>query len=618
LFGVGGMDADMLERLMAEGRLPTFAALAARGTFAPLATTTPAEAEVAWATLATGKLPARHGLFGRFGRDVGTYRPYVADVELQAGRYLGSWAVVPPSCRSALAAEPLWRLAALRGIATLALWAPGEFPASEEVPGSSFLAGGTVPDASLGARAYYYFCTDADFPDRETLAGGVWRRIERHGGGGRVELPPPRYLAGRPAELTFEPVSPVELNLRLGHQQQFVRARTFSDYFAIPAGAATFVGRFYVVSAAPEIRVWLEPLDLDPRAPLFEVAAPRRFGRELAAEGPYGTRGRPLAVAALHDRVLGPAALVAQFLLRAEERRRLGLRAWHRHRPDLFLHFDCGLNDLAQIFWRHYDPDHPYFRGERFYSYADALEAAYVYLDATVGKFLAGPGGEEAAVLVTSAHGQRPWRRSFDLNRWLWENGYLALGGQAKPWGIDAPSPEAALARGRYRPAIAWEATRASAQGFGQIYLNAAGRERRGVVPPGDVVSLKKELRARLLAVRDGGRQPVAAVDDGAELFAAEPRAGAPDLVVSLAEGYRVSWESVLGGMAAQTFADNDGVVSGAHASVAAAAVPGVLVSNVKWEATAAGVQDLAPTIMDLLGVSGDFRFDGGPLARRD
>jgi predicted AlkP superfamily phosphohydrolase/phosphomutase len=194
----------------------------------------------------------------------------------------------------------------------------------------------------------------------------------------------------------------------------------------------------------------------------------------------------------------------------------------------------------------------------------------------------------------------------------------LALGETAKPWGVDTPLPEAALARGRYRPAIAWAATRASAQGFGQIFLNVAGRESRGAVPPGDVASLKEELRARLLAVRDGGRRPVVAVDDGASLFSGSPPAGAPDLVVSLAEGYRVSGESVLGGMAAQTFADNDGVVSGAHASVAAEAVPGLLVSNVKWEATAAGVEDLAPTIADLLGLEEDFGFDGRALARRD
>jgi len=613
VFGVGGMDAEMVERLMAQGRLPTLAALAARGTFAPLATTTPAEAEVAWASFATGRRPARHGVFGRFGRDAETYRPYVADVEFRPGRFMGSWAVVPPRCRSSLAAQPFWRIAAAHGIATLALWAPAEFPAAEEVPGSLFLAGGSVPDASLGARTYHYFCTDVDFPDRDTAAGGVWRRIERREGVGRVEISPPAYLPGRPAAFTFEPVSPVELNLHVGREQEIVRAGTYSDYFTIPVGGATFLGRFYVVSAAPEMRVWLEPLDLDPRAPLFEVASPGRFGRELAAGGPFGTRGRVLAVAAVHDRVLAPPALVERFLLQAEERRRLGLTAWSRHRPDLFLHFDYGLDELARIFWRYYDPGHPYFTDERFYSYADALEEAYVYLDATVGKFLPAPDGGEAAVFVVSAHGQRSWRRSFDLNRWLWENGYLALAAGARPWGINVPGAEAALARGKYRPAIAWERTRAAAQGFGQIYLNVAGRESRGVVPPGDVASLKQELRARLLAVRDAGRRPVAAVDDGADLFSGTPPAGAPDVVVSLAEGYRVAEETVLGGMSARTFADNDGAVSGAHASVAAAAVPGLVVSNVEFDAGTAGVEDLAPTVMDLLGVGGGLGFDGKP-----
>jgi len=184
----------------------------------------------------------------------------------------------------------------------------------------------------------------------------------------------------------------------------------------------------------------------------------------------------------------------------------------------------------------------------------------------------------------------------------------------ARPGGVGAPAPEAALRKGRYRPGVRWDGTRAYAQGYGQIYLNVRGRERRGTVAPSDVDRLKAELRVRLLAARDRGRKVVAAVDDGARLFAGPRRFCAPDLVVSLADGYRVSWESILGGFAAATFADNKGVVSGGHASLAAEAAPGLLFSNLKLETTGAAVEDVGPTILSILGVGRPAHLDGRPL----
>lgn len=616
VLGVGGMDAAFVERLMAEGKLPRLAALARRGTFAPLRTTTPAEAETAWATFATGARPGRHGIFGRFGREAETYRPLVADVAYEPPRYLGEWRVLLGGYRSHLVGEPFWRYAAARGIATAALWAPADFP-PEEVAGSRFLAGAGVPDANLGAYNYYFFASEPYFPERETEAGGIWRRMEMRGGVGRVMLEPPAVSGGEPLGLTFEANSPVELTISAGGHTQSVRKGEYGAYMELPFRGGRVLGRFLVGAAAPHMRVWLAPLEIDARAPLVEVAAPESFGRDLAAAGPFGTRGRPLDVAALHDRVLGPGPLVGEYYLQAEEKRQLGLATRQRLAPDLFLLFDYGLNALAHVFWRYHDPGHPAYEEEQFFSYADALPAAYRYLDETLAKLLAAPEAKEAAVFVVSAHGHRPFRRAFDLNGWLREKGYLRLEAGARLFGVGAPAPEAALRRGGYRPAVAWGETRAYAQGYGQVYLNLKGRESRGVVRPSEAAALKAELRERLLGARDGGVRVVAAVDDGAELFAGPRRSGAPDLVVSLADGYRVSWESVLGGFAEATYADNRGVWSGDHASVEAGAVPGVLFSNLKLEAGDAAVEDVAPTILRTLGLGERPRGDGRPLEEK-
>jgi hypothetical protein len=435
---------------------------------------------------------------------------------------------------------------------------------------------------------------------------------------GRVLLEPPAALGGEPLELTFEPATRWDLNISAAGKTQCVRRGAFSQYFELPFGGDRVLGRFFVGDAAPHVRAWLAPLEIDPRAPLFDVAAPGSFGKDLAADGPFSTRGKPLDVAALYDRVFGAGPLAGQYCLQIEEKRRLGLRTRQRLTPDLLLLFDYGLNALANVFWRYYDADHPAYESERFFSYADALEGAYLYVDDILARFLASPGGGDAAVFVVSAHGNRPFRRAFDLNRWLWENGYLRLAPGARPFGFDVPAPEAVLRRGRYRPAVAWDETRAYAQGYGQIYLNVKGREKRGVVSPSEVAALKAELRERLLSVRDGGLRPVAAVDDGAELFAGPRRHCAPDLVVSLADGYRVSWESVLGGFAEATFADNRGVWSGDHASVDAGAVPGILFSNLKLEAEGAALEDVGPTVLRTLGLEEMPEVGGQPLAERN
>ena len=73
---------------------------------------------------------------------------------------------------------------------------------------------------------------------------------------------------------------------------------------------------------------------------------------------------------------------------------------------------------------------------------------------------------------------------------------------------------------------------------FGQLRLNVRGREREGIVAPGDVDALVAELREGLLSFRDPDGEPaVVSVDRTTELF----EGGAflellPDLVVRWSE----------------------------------------------------------------------------------
>jgi len=61
--GLDGADYDLVCELLAQGKLPTLAGLAARGCFGPLRSTIPAMTPTAWSSFLTGLNPGNHGIF---------------------------------------------------------------------------------------------------------------------------------------------------------------------------------------------------------------------------------------------------------------------------------------------------------------------------------------------------------------------------------------------------------------------------------------------------------------------------------------------------------------------------------------------------------------------------
>jgi predicted AlkP superfamily phosphohydrolase/phosphomutase len=97
------------------------------------------------------------------------------------------------------------------------------------------------------------------------------------------------------------------------------------------------------------------------------------------------------------------------------------------------------------------------------------------------------------------------------------------------------------------------------------------------------------------------------------DVFSGPARALAPDLVVGYARDYRVSWDSVLGALSPDVFGDNTDKWSGDH-SIAAEAVPGVLVGNRKAKAARPSLADLAPTVLAEFGIPKSSEMEGSPV----
>jgi len=63
LFGVDGATFEVIDPLVAAGKMPALAGLMARGVRAGLRSTCPPVSAPAWTTFLTGKQPGKHGVF---------------------------------------------------------------------------------------------------------------------------------------------------------------------------------------------------------------------------------------------------------------------------------------------------------------------------------------------------------------------------------------------------------------------------------------------------------------------------------------------------------------------------------------------------------------------------
>jgi len=196
-------------------------------------------------------------------------------------------------------------------------------------------------------------------------------------------------------------------------------------------------------------------------------------------------------------------------------------------------------------------------------------------------------------LIVMSDHGFTGFRRGFNVNNWLIENGYMSVRG------MDKRSRDRALCN------IKFDQTELYALGLNGLYVNLKGREDLGIVPPERQRRLMQEVAARLEQVRDeDGSKVIEKVYFTADIYPEADPEVAPDMLVGYTRNYRASWATALGGMArkGRLFEDNKDRWSGDHC-IAYNLVPGIIVSNLKLTADDPELSDLGPSILKLFGI---------------
>jgi predicted AlkP superfamily phosphohydrolase/phosphomutase len=244
------------------------------------------------------------------------------------------------------------------------------------------------------------------------------------------------------------------------------------------------------------------------------------------------------------------------------------------------------------MLWRLMDPQHPEYDASLAAEYGAALPDFYRQIDQVLGEVLQ-RADDHTTVLVLSDHGFAPYKRSFNLNTWLLNHGYVTLKRE--------PNPDQNQAFAN----VDWSRTRAYGLGLNGLYLNLRGREREGIVEPGTQAdALLKQIRDELLAVRDpqNNLPAITRVDRAAEVYQGPYAAQGPDLIVGYNRGYRAGWQTILGNFPAEEFEDNSNPWSGDHC-MDYTLVPGVLLSNRKIAAANPALTDIAPTIFAEFGI---------------
>lgn len=553
ILGFDSFDPKLFEKFSGNGDLPNLSKLAEGGGYSPFKVCAPPQTEVSWTSIATGADPGSHGIFDFVHRNPDTYVPYVSILPTRTSA-IGTQFTAPYTART------LFAEAVEQGYPATALWWPAMFPAD---PGSPVrvIPGLGTPDirGQLGLGSFY--STEDGY-----LKEGHKTPVEifsDNGGSYKSSLKGPfvkRKGETVPAEVEFQldVLDENNVGLVLDGVPHALKPGEWSPILEVKFKTGMFVKvhaitRAIVTSIDP-VRLYFLPLQIHPLHSLWQYASPKSFVKEAwQAAGSFLSLGWPQDTTALEDGCISDE----QFLALCED--------IFAARERVLLHFldDFKEGVLASIF-DDLDRVQHMFRRDR----PEVVQDWYQRLDQFVGRVnthLKKQNGKKLNLLVMSDHGFSDYRYKVHVNRWLLENGYLAM---------REGENEANLA------SIDWDKTKAYAIGLNSLYINLEGREGKGIVPVEQVEVLANEIKEKLEEWTGPDGQPVFSnISLRHEAFSGPLLRLGPDLNLGCSAGYRASSETGLGKWDETAIEENHDHWGADHC-IDPNVVPGVLFSS--------------------------------------
>ena len=482
ILGLDGLSPVIIDELISRGKLPNFGKLKEEGSYSHLSTTNPSQSPIAWSGFATGMNPGKHGLFDFIKRNPNNYMLEISQTNIK-----GSAATPIRDIKS------FWHYTSEKKIPTTIITCPVTFP-PDKIYGR-MISGMGVPDI-LGTQGTFTFYTTESIEKKEDIGGKVFEITRKPIM--RLELIGPKKASNQNVTIPFlVEFKKGNIYLNVQNNNFELKEKQWSDWVSVEFKLGLLkkmrgILKFYLVEKSPEFKLYISPINFDPRTPFFQISYPKGYSKEIAEEiGLYYTQGMPIDTWAVNENRLSekPFIEIAN-TVHEEKKAMLDYEMRRLEKGILFCYFEDS--DIIQhMFWRYRDTNNPLYEKNTPQEYKDLIEQWYQKMDTIVGETMKKMNDEDILIIL-SDHGFDAFRRTAHVNAWLRKNGYLKL-----------RNPDA-KSGGEIFEDVDWSKTKAYALGFGGIYINQKGRESQGIVEPGkDTQDLKQEIKDKIKQWRD-------------------------------------------------------------------------------------------------------------------
>lgn len=599
VLGIDGFDPSVAEFLISQNKLPNFQKLRDTGYYSKLQTITPVMSPVIWTSVATGQNPGKTNImeFMRFDRE--KLLPFLTIID-------ESRTITGIKYSSPIKGTPVWDSSSNNNIWTSVIHWPVTFPATK-INGES-LSGMGVPDVR-GLMNGYVRYTNKNINSEET---GADRIVKVTASSGHIESeiqgPSKTTNTGFVTEsFTVNVNSNNETAILTIQEMEYtIKKHEWSDWIKIKfkqgfGKSTNAIFKIYVEDFAPEFDMFVTSVQFDPASPALAISYPEDFSKTLDSDiGKFYTLGMPEDTKAVNDNNLSTDALISQVDEIADEREKMFWRE-----VDILKQKDAGL--LMIVFDEFDRLNHILYsrdvvtENNKITSVGPNIEKIYTQKDQMIGELL-NKINSATALIILSDHGFKQFTKAVNLNKWLYDNGYLVLKNNIKP--KDAAS--------LYRD-VDWSKTRAYSYGYLSINLNVEGREKNGIVKESEKDKLIEEIRNKLKNFSDGENKIVNNTYLKTDIYSGPYMDNVADIIVGFNIPYRCDWESPIGNFADEAVADNTRPWHADH-MFDASLVSGVLFTNFKVTKVSPSVYDITPTIEKILGIKSNTDFDGSSL----
>ena len=618
ILGLDGMDPHLLDVFMKAGKLPAFQRLRNEGDFRRLRTSLPPQSPVAWSNFITGMNPGGHAIFDFLHRNPENYF-----AEFSASRSEGAARTItignhvfPISGGNVIQlrqGKTFWEILEEHDIPATIFKIPSNYP--PVATKQRTISGMGTPDLK-GYPNLFNFYTTEPAELNEDIGGGRIHEVYVIGNRVDAQIPGPinSFKKEEPEisidfKVYIDPSNPVakivvqddEFILNEGEWSDWRRV----SFSLIPTQSVGGICKFYLKQIRPQFKLYVTSIHIDPANPAQPISTPSSYSQELAEKfGPFHTKGLPADTSALDNGILDEEEFLQLDDFFLAEKKEIFEYELSRFDSGLLFYYLSNTDQRQHMFWRLLNKNHPAYDPLLASKYGKTIENIYIEADKIVDKALQ-KVDKETTIMVMSDHGFSSFRRSFHVNTWLKENGYINLIDEEK--------------QGEQPLFINTDMSRTKAYGLGLngLYINQRGREAEGIVPPGvEKENLVREIAQKLEKYKDPktGENPILRAYVAKEVYSGPHVDKAPDIILGFNSDYRISWASPLGRIPKNDIIeDNTEKWSGDHC-MSPEVVSGILLMNRKIQASSPALEDLTPTILKIFGIDPPKEMVGKPI----